>query len=577
VTAGRRALALSLCVAVAALAAPAGAHASSDQETQFQDDTLLVFRTASQVAHTLDTLRSLGVDRIRVSMYWSIIAPSPTSSTKPSFNAADPSSYPQDGWRRYDLIDRLATERGMAVNWNLDAPAPAWAEANTSDDFVRGHYYPNPQEYAQWVQAVGLRYSGSYVPPPDTSGSSGGSGGSGSGGGGSGGVPILPPVIGTAAQASVAADDPVVRAADTGGALPRVSFWSLWNEPNQVHFLAPQWGSAGSEVIVPAAAIYRTLVDGGFAGLAASGHAADTILIGETAPQGASSPGAANSVKPLRFIRALYCVGPTLRPLSGDVAHALGCPTANQAREFPAQHPALFRATGWGHHPYSLVTPPWLRSPDRDDVGFADLGRLTTSLRTIFSRYGVRRPGLPIYITEFGYQSRPPDPFGFPPAVQAAYLNQSEFAAYGNRQIRSYSQFLLVDDAPLSQYPRNSTLYWSTFQTGIEGLNGALKPSYYAFRLPIYLPVTRRRSAGTLRVWGDLRPAPNRTRQSATVQFRPRGRGARWRGLASLTTTNLRNYVDRRVRFTRSGTVRLAWRGAGGTFYSREVAVTIGR
>ena len=249
-TARRGGLALPLILAVAAaLTAPASAPAASDQETQFQDDTLLVFRTPSQVAQTLDTLRSLGVDRIRVSMYWSIIAPSPTSTTKPSFNAADPSSYPQDGWRRYDLIDRLATERGMAVNWNLDAPAPAWAEANTSDDFVRGHYYPNPQEYAQWVQAVGLRYSGSYVPPPDTSGSSGGLGGSGSGGAGSGGgTPILPPVIGTAAQARVAGDDPVARAADTGGALPRVSFWSLWNEPNQVHFLAPQWGSAGSRV-----------------------------------------------------------------------------------------------------------------------------------------------------------------------------------------------------------------------------------------------------------------------------------------------------------------------------------------
>jgi hypothetical protein len=375
----------------------------------------------------------------------------------------------------------------------------------------------------------------------------------------------------------VAADDPVARAADTGGPLPRVSFWSVWNEPNEYHFLAPQWGFAGSTVIEPAGAIYRSLVDGAYSGLAAAGHGADTILIGETAPKGKTYPGAANSIKPLRFLRAVYCVGPNLRPLAGEVARALGCPTSDQAHQFPAQHPALFQPSGWGHHPYSLVTPPGLRSPDRDDLGFADLGRLTTSLRTIFARYGVRRAGLPIYLTEFGYQSRPPDPFGFPPAVQAAYLNQSEFQAYNNRQIRSYSQFLLVDDGPLTQYPRNSTLYWSTFQTGIVGLNGAFKPAYYAFRLPIYLPVTRRRSAGKLRVWGDLRPAPNGTRQTATVQFRPRGRGARWRRLASLTTTNLRNYVDGRVRFARSGAVRLAWRAAAGTLYSREVAVTIGR
>ncbi|HEV7462253.1 MAG TPA: hypothetical protein VGN78_17100, partial [Solirubrobacteraceae bacterium] len=326
-----------------------------------------------------------------------------------------------------------------------------------------------------------------------------------------------------------------------------------------------------------AAAIYRSLVDAGYAGLVASGHGADTILIGETAPKGRSSPAPASSIKPLRFLRALYCVGTNMRPLTGDVARALSCPTSDQRRQFPAQHPALFRATGWGHHPYSLVTPPGLRSPAPDDVGFADLGRLESSLRTVFVRYGVRRPGLPVYLTEFGYQSRPPDPFGFPPAVQAAFLNQSEYQAYRDRQIRAYSQFLLVDAPPLTQYPPNSTLYWSSFQTGIVGLNGRPKPSYYAFRLPLYLPVTRRRSAGALRVWGNLRPAPNRTRQVATVQFRPRGRGARWRAIGRLATTNPRNYVDGRVRFTRSGAVRLAWTApAGGTLYSREVGVSIG-
>jgi hypothetical protein len=577
VTARRRALALPLSLAVAAaLVAPASAPAASDQAAEFQDDTLLVFRPPSQVAQTLDTLRSLGVDRIRVSMYWNIIAPSPTATTKPSFDAADPSSYPQAGWRRYDLIDQLATERGIAVNWNLMSPAPAWATAPTSDANFTGHYYPDAREYGQWAQAVGVRYGGGYVPPPDTSGGAGGSG-SGGGGSGGGGPPIPLPGVGTAAQARVAPGDPVARAAASGGALPRVSFYSLWNEGNEFHFLAPQWGLAGSQVIEPAAAIYRSLVDAGYAGLAASGHGGDTILIGETAPKGKSSPGPTNSIKPLLFLRSVYCVGPTLRPLTGGVARALGCPTSAQTRQFPAQHPALFRATGWGHHPYSLVTPPGLRSPDRDDVGFADLARLTTTLRGVFSRYGVRRPGLPIYLTEFGYQSRPPDPFGFPPRLQAAFLNQSEYQAYRNRQIRSYSQFLLVDDQPLTQYPRNSTLYWSTFQTGIVSLNGTPKPAYYAFRLPIYLPATRRRSAGSLRMWGDLRPAPNGTRQTATVQFRPAGRGGRWRALGRLSTTNPRNYVDGRVRFTRSGTVRLAWRSpAGATLYSREVGVAIG-
>src|ERR671922_230801 len=85
--------------------------------------------------------------------------------------------------------------------------------------------------------------------------------------------------------ASTAATDP----------LPRVSFWSVWNEPNEFHFLAPQWGVANGRVIEPAGAIYRSLVDAAFSGLAGSGHADDTILIGETAPKGQASPGATHS------------------------------------------------------------------------------------------------------------------------------------------------------------------------------------------------------------------------------------------------------------------------------------------
>jgi hypothetical protein len=514
----------------------------------FQDDTLLVFRAPAQVVGTLDTLRSLGVDRIRVSVYWSIIAPSPTAPANPSFDAADPSSYPQAGWQRYDLIDRLATERGIAVNWDLVPPTPAWANTATSDPAFSGHYYPNPREYAQWVQAVGLRYSGSYVPPADAGA------GSGSGSSAGGGSPQI-----------------------NGGPLPRVSFWSLWNEPNQHDFLGPQWGVAGSRVIEPAGPIYRSLVDRGYAGLVASGHGGDTILIGEMAPGGTSYPLPGGSLKPLRFLRALYCVGLDLRPLRGAAARALNCPTSNQVHRFPAEHPALFRATGIGDHPYSLLKPPGLRSTIHDDVTLADLDRLTTMLRTVFRAYGTRRAGLPIYVTEYGYQSRPPDPFGFPPAVQAAYLNQAEFQTYSNQQIRAYAQFLLVDDHPLTQFPRNSPSYWSTFQTGLIALNGRHKAAFDAFRLPIYLPVTRARRAGRFRVWGDLRPAPNGSRQVGVVQFRPANR-SRWSRIAHLGTSNLRNYVDGSVRIARSGFVRLGWHDPrAGWIYSRAVAVTVGR
>ena len=56
--------------------------------------------------------------------------------------------------------------------------------------------------------------------------------------------------------------------------------------------------------------LYRGLVDAAWSAFAATGHGHDTILIGELAPAG-DSHGVVNfnNMPPLRFLRALYCVG----------------------------------------------------------------------------------------------------------------------------------------------------------------------------------------------------------------------------------------------------------------------------
>ena len=60
------------------------------------------------------------------------------------------------------------------------------------------------------------------------------------------------------------------------------------------------------------------------------------------------------------------------------------------------------------------------------------------------------------------------------------------------------TQFLLIDSLPDLRFPPRSIGYWSTFQTGLEFANGARKPSFAAYRLPIWGPDTddRARQAG---------------------------------------------------------------------------------
>jgi hypothetical protein len=553
---------------VTLVVAAAPALASRTQEALFQDDAMLVRQTSDQaVASTLDVLRRLGVDRVKATMFWRAIAPSAESRTRPRFNAGDPAAYPAVRWGLYDRLVRLATARGLAVDLNISSPVPAWATQPTPVSGWVRQYRPSPGEFEQFMRAVGTRYSGTYVPPgsapeapPPTSSPPATPSGT------SCTTQLLLPCL-----SSHAARRPSARAAAVTGALPRVSLWSLWNEPNGWFFLAPQYARGG---VIASAAVYRSLVDGGYRGLVASGHGGDGILIGETAPLGRPPPGG-NSVSPLRFARALYCVGANGRLLRGGAARASGCPTSNPRRAFPAAHPALFASSGWATHPYSLRARPDVATPNRDALGPADAGRLVRQLRTIFGAYG-RGAGPPIYYTEFGYESNPPDPSGFSPGRQAAYLNQAEYIAYRNSRVRSYAQFLLVDTRPLANVGPSHPFYWTSFQTGLVGYDGRAKPAFSAYRLPIFVPNSSSPHAAAFRVWGGVRPAAVYGPQTARLEFRS-GRGG-FRTVRTVRTSNPRGYFETRVVLRRSGLLRISWTEPGTrvTQHSRSVVIVVG-
>ena len=67
---------LAVMVALA-LAAPGGALASHRQAMILQDDAKLIYSSPQSVASTLQTLKNMGVDRVRVSVVWQLLAPKP--------------------------------------------------------------------------------------------------------------------------------------------------------------------------------------------------------------------------------------------------------------------------------------------------------------------------------------------------------------------------------------------------------------------------------------------------------------------------------------------------------------------
>jgi hypothetical protein len=294
-------------------------------------------------------------------------------------------------------------------------------------------------------------------------------------------------------------------AATAGARYPSVHLWSLWNEPNIQNWLRPQRTAPHR---------YRLLANAGAAALHATGHAKDTILIGETAP---AHTGPDGPTSPLAFVRAVLRDG----PIAG---------------------------TGWAHHAYAQggVGDPSRRG-DKAQIWPANLGVLRAALRA------GHRP-LPVWITEGGFQTDPPDVvFGIPLTRQAAWMNATD-AIVARQGARSLAQYLVRDEPKLS-----------AFQSGVRFADGRPKPSYAAYRAPLWV---ERRSARQVAVWGLARP---RGARLAELRWRPAGGRGAWRTLLRFPTGT--RTLDRRVALrARGGSFLLRWRDAAGALHSSRVA-----
>ncbi len=539
--------ALILVGALGAVSAPAlAAHA---QVAMIED-----LRVMSDPTATVAQYERLGVGAVRLFVLWQQIAPQPYAPHPPAhFQGSDPAAYADSAWAPYDAAVRAIQAGGMTVDLDVSGDEPLWAAGRgMPSDQLHLSWEPNAAEFGAFYHAVAERYGGDY--------------------------------------------DPLSHRIDPGDPadLPRVGFWSIWNEPNYGPSLAPQ-GVPSHLATDHAPEMYRQLIDAGWQALQATGHAHDTILFGELAPRGYPGTGRVvwgvfSGMKPLPFLRSLYCVDDRYRPLRGSAATVRGCPTsAAGTRGFPAAHPALFGAGGFAIHPYSRWHPPNLETPnDPDYASLADIGQLTGALDRLQRVYGSHRQ-FPIWNTEYGYLTDPPKhtsariPY-ISPTTAAAFLNQAEYISWSNPRVRSFMQYLLYDD-PAQPSAAND---WGGFASGLIAWNGQPKPTYDAWRLPLWLPVSAAARGTRLEVWGCARPAAAALREaldapeSVAIRFRTTG-GHGFTTIATVPITDPHGYFDVRVAFPGSGTVHLAWTypphdpalPAGTTVSSRSVTVTL--
>jgi hypothetical protein len=209
-----------------------------------------------------------------------------------------------------------------------------------------------------------------------------------------------------------------------------VGLWSIWNEPNIELFLTPQF--SGKKIVGPAN--YAKLFKAAYTGIKSANPFAK-VAIGETSARGRDKPlaGVSASVAPGTFARLL-----------GQV----------KGLKFDA----------WAHHPYptSPNLPP-LQKVRYPNVTLSTFPQFEKTLKTAFHRT------VPIWITEYGHETKPGEPKGVTTAKQAAYAKQALTVAKNDPNVQMFIWFVFRDSAG------------NPWQSGLEQPSGATKPAYSTF------------------------------------------------------------------------------------------------
>ena len=437
-------------------------------EITVQDDALMLHQPAAEVGRTARRIAQLGGDVVRISAGWSALAPQPRSRKRPAFDARKSDQYPAGGFRQLDTAVKAARAAGLKVQLDIAFWAPRWAVKRGLRERDRQRWAPDVGEYAQFAAAVAERYSGGF-PDPDRH----------------------------------------------GRRLPAVRHWATWNEPNHPSFLMPQWERRAGRVRPAAPHTYRRMHEAAYDALKKVSND-NHVMVGGLSSRESRLTGAASNLPPLRFMREMACVDDRLEPVRGD-------PACDGFRPI--------KADGFAYHPYTFEGAPDSVYGTADTVHLADIDRLAGLLGALHER-GRIASRLPIHLTEYGYETNPPDRFrGVPPETQARYHGLATWTAWRNPDVRTFAQFLLRDIGPDPRFAATSRRSWISYQTGLEYADGTEKPALQAFKLPFWAEAQGAAGQAYVLAFGQVRPQKGRQHR---VEIEVQGGDGVWRTVESL-------------------------------------------
>jgi hypothetical protein len=278
--------------------------------------------------------------------------------------------------------------------------------------------------------------------------------------------------------------------------LPRVRYWQGLNEPNLSLFFNPQFEN-GQAV---SASLYRTLINAFYSAIK-SVSSSNLVLAAGLGPIAVPHW----TIGPMRFARELLCM---------------------RGRRHP--RPARGNCEGGVHfdifdiHPYTTGGPS--HKGNADDVELGSLKRLR-ELVTAADRAGRiqgRFRRTPVWVTEFSWDSKPPDPGGLQLRILTRWTAEALYRAW-DAGISHFFWWQLRDPNPTPDTPMTQTVESGLYFRGATVADDQPKPNMYAFRFPF---VAYPRKAGFF-FWGRT---PTSTGGKVVIQIREGG----WRAAATV-------------------------------------------
>jgi hypothetical protein len=233
--------------------------------------------------------------------------------------------------------------------------------------------------------------------------------------------------------------------------LPRVRYYQAWAEANLSIKLAPEWKEMHGSWQNIGASTYRGMLNAIYAGIKAA-EPSDTVIFSGLEAYG-DAPGG-QRVQPVTFLENVLCLNAKLQKVCDKTAH--------------------FDVLASDPYDVGSPTTPAINA---DDASAPDMGKLTNVLQAALeARTALPDAAKPLWVTEFGYDSDPPNPAGLPLAEQARWLEQSLYVFWSEHV--STVLWYLIRDQPGRDYA-------TTYDSGVYFYSGKTKPSYTAYQFPL--------------------------------------------------------------------------------------------